>query len=85
MLAITLCLLLATEAFSFFRHQTQRRLHLQYLSSMMLPEGIEVDIFERQSESKEYGFNEKVDFAKRLQSHDKAILFAVPGAFTPTW
>ena len=52
---------------------------------MMLPEGIEVDIFERQSESIEYGFNEKVDFAKRLQSHDKAILFAVPGAFTPTW
>ena len=37
-----------------------------------------------QAEDEKCKLNDPVDFVKLLQSHKKAVLFAVPGAFTPT-
>ena len=40
------------------------------------------DVIEAKDEK--CALNDPVDFVKLLQSHKKAVLFAVPGAFTPT-
>lgn len=41
-----------------------------------------VDVVE--SDGSSYNFRENVDLADILHSHKRAVLFAVPGAFTPT-
>lgn len=51
------------------------------LPGTVIPSAV-VDIVE--SDGKEYAFREGVDFGELLKSHKRAIVFGVPGAFTPT-
>lgn len=50
----------------------------------MVPTNIMCDIIEGNSEVNQCKVNEAQDFGALLKTHKKAILFAVPGAFTPT-
>ena len=87
MLRFITLLLLTTSAFSFLRINSRvPSLRLtSSTSSATIPEGIAVDILEVSPGEGKYEMKEKVDLGERLKSHEKAILFAVPGAFTPTW
>ena len=58
---------------------------LTLTSVSTLPDGIFLDVLEASSIEKKYQIKDKVDVGQMLKSHEKAILFAVPGAFTPTW
>jgi hypothetical protein len=49
-----------------------------------VPLGIRVDLISAPIVGKPCEANEAGDFGQVLKSHKKAILFAVPGAFTPT-
>eukprot|EP01035_Chromulina_nebulosa_P018549 gene18549-24270_t len=52
----------------------------------VVPEGILVDLItiNEEANSNEFVFKEAQDIGLLLKSIDKAVLFAVPGAFTPT-
>jgi peroxiredoxin len=41
----------------------------------------------KKEEGDSYGcdMSDPIDIGKQLKEHKKAVLFAVPGAFTPTW
>ena len=51
-----------------------------------VPTGILCDIidFDMKSSEPQCNVNQAQDFGSILQSHKKAVVFAVPGAFTPT-
>jgi hypothetical protein len=53
----------------------------------MIPENIILDIvaFTNDADTPVCKMDESADFGKLLKSHKKAVVFAVPGAFTPTW
>lgn len=44
----------------------------------------QIDVVEPADDKKSFKFTESQDIKAMLSSHSKAILFAVPGAFTPT-
>ena len=51
----------------------------------MVPSNIICDIIQSSTDdASKFGVTESKDFGALLSSHKKAVLFAVPGAFTPT-
>ena len=66
-------------SYAFFRQSRLIASNSRRLLSMssLVPADIVLDVIPSQGEAQ--------DFGQLLASHKKAVLFAVPGAFTPTW
>lgn len=78
---------LITLKFSSAFTSSSRRISSSIRMATAVPEGIMIDViaFTSADSAPICNMNEAIDFGKQLKSHKKAVLFAVPGAFTPTW
>ena len=74
-----LFLTIIASSYAFFRQSRLIASNSRRLLSMssLVPADIVLDVIPSQGEA--------LDFGQLLASHKKAVLFAVPGAFTPTW
>lgn len=87
-LVLSLLTLLSLRSFAFNQRSSLFRRSFSNLKMISIgqsiPEGIQVDIIMPSAEGTACSMNEAQDLGSMLKSSKKAVLFAVPGAFTPT-